>query len=135
MTWLIILIALFVLVDIAFVAYVFYKRRKRTPDANTIKIVQKNWPQITSRLDQDPSGAIMDADKLLAHVLGSMGYDGMMAEKLKAASKSFSDLNGLWSAHKLRNKVVHEVNIVVTPRESRNAIKSFEKALKDLKVI
>jgi rhodanese-related sulfurtransferase len=133
MTWLIILIVLFVAADIAFVIYVLIKRKKRTLDASTIKTVHQNWPQITSRLDQDPSGAVMDADKLLAYVLDKMGYSGMMADKLKAAGSSFSDLDGLWSAHKLRNKVVHEVNIVITPKDSRRAIKSFERALKDLK--
>jgi hypothetical protein len=97
--------------------------------------VRNVWPTITSRLDSDPSGAVMDADKLLAHMLDRLGYAGTMAEKLKRAQHRLKDKESLWWAHKLRNRVVHEVNVVITPNDSRRAIRAYERALHDLRLM
>lgn len=79
---------------------------------------------------------VLNADKLVDQALRDCGARGeTMAERLKSSSTKFSDLNGLWSAHKLRNRIAHETNAVVTYDEARYALAYFRKALKDLGAI
>jgi len=48
---------------------------------------------------------IMGFDKLLDFALGCIGKQGSLGEKLKQTGPLFSDLNGVWRAHKLRNNL------------------------------
>ncbi|HPF30733.1 MAG TPA: hypothetical protein PLO25_00245 [Candidatus Saccharibacteria bacterium] len=79
---------------------------------------------------------VIEADKLLDFALKESGYGGnTMSERMKKANKIFSDRNGVWQAHKLRNRIVHEPEIKTTYDEVRYAINCVKKALKDLKAI
>lgn len=80
--------------------------------------------------------AVLNADKLVDQALKESGIMGeTMGERLKGSASKFSDLNGLWSAHKLRNRIAHESDVNVTYDEARQALNSFRKALKDLGAI
>lgn len=77
--------------------------------------------------------AVINADKLVDQALRESGFKGEnMGERLKINATKFSELNGLWTAHKLRNKIAHESDVSVSYEESRSALKYFKKALKDL---
>ena len=77
---------------------------------------------------------IIEADKLLDFALKKYGYSGSLGEKLKKAGKLFSDENGVWVAHKMRNKLAHEINFQPSEFEFRSALESFRRALLDLKI-
>ena len=47
----------------------------------------------------------------------------------------FESLNGLWEAHKIRNKLVHETGYFLRPSEAQKALIFYEKALKELHAI
>ena len=94
------------------------------------KFFQENWTRIMSFSDQ--KHAVMEADKLLDSVLKKRGYQGSLGEKLKRHGKVFSDLNGLWGAHKLRNKLAHELNFRLSEAEAKQAMRTFRKAFEDL---
>lgn len=81
--------------------------------------------------------AIMDADKLVNAVLRSKVKGETMGERLKNARLLFSRdvYDGLWTAHKIRNKVAHEADFEGLSSDARLAIRNFEKALKELKLI
>jgi len=80
--------------------------------------------------------SILNADKLVDKALTERGFSGNnMGERMKSASKTFSDLNGLWNAHKLRNKIAHESDAYITYDQARYALANFRKALKDLGAI
>jgi hypothetical protein len=80
--------------------------------------------------------SIINADKLLDKALTDRGFSGKtMGERMKNASKTFSDQNGIWSAHKLRNKIAHESDVYVTYDQARSALANFRKALKDVGAI
>lgn len=79
----------------------------------------------------NPKEAVLDADKLLDYALVRKGFQGSLGEKLKKAKNRFSDINGIWIAHKLRNKIAHELSNIDF-REAKNALVSFKKGLKDL---
>ncbi|EKD64900.1 MAG: hypothetical protein ACD_50C00256G0002 [uncultured bacterium] len=46
----------------------------------------------------------------------------------------FSDLNGVWFAHKLRNKIAHELDSRVSMGEAKRALAAFKRAFVDLGV-
>lgn len=80
--------------------------------------------------------SVLNADKLVDHALRELGFKGdTMGERLKSAVDKFSDRNGIWIAHKLRNTIAHETDVRVTYEEARYALISFRKALKDLGAI
>ena len=74
---------------------------------------------------------IKDADKILDYALLREGFEGNLGEKLKAAGPRFSDLDGVWRAHKRRNRIAHELGDIDRD-EAKRALKSFKKALNDL---
>jgi hypothetical protein len=87
----------------------------------------------------DPSTyqmAILNGDKLVDQAMRESGVKGQtMGERLKNSVEKFSDRNGIWVAHKLRNRIAHESDIEITYEEARYALSCFRKALKDLGAI
>lgn len=77
--------------------------------------------------------AVINADKLLDTALREKGVRGVnMGERLKNSSASFSNLNSVWTAHKLRNRIAHEDNVVVSDDQARRALNTFRSGLRDL---
>ena len=110
--------------------FVFFKMRSSKQfSSKDLKYIELHWGRIVD--DQDPKHAVMDADKLLDYALKAKGFEGSLGEKLKAAGPRFSDLNGIWSAHNLRNRVAHELGDI-SKGDSMRALKSFKRALNDL---
>ena len=75
---------------------------------------------------------VVEADKVLDEALKLLGYRGSLGDKLKAAGPRFRDVEALWAAHKLRNKLVHELDQSPADREVDEAVKAFHAALTDL---
>lgn len=127
--WLYALIV-FVLIDVLIVGYVVWKRRGGGFSSAEKRKYLEHWERI--RRDADFRHAVMDADKLLDTLLGRKGYSGPLGEKLKKSARLFSDLNGVWAAHKLRNRLAHELDAKLSPHEARRALQQFERAFRDL---
>lgn len=80
--------------------------------------------------------AVLNADKLVDQAMRERGIGGQtMGERMKNSASMFSDLNGFWNAHKLRNRIAHEPDARVAYDEARLALMNFRKALKDLGAI
>ena len=80
--------------------------------------------------------SVMNADKLLDQALRERGIRGKtMGERMKNSAQLFSDRNGIWTAHKLRNQIAHESDVFVSYDQARYALANFRKALKDLGAI
>jgi len=80
--------------------------------------------------------SVFNYDKLLDQALKARGTRGnTMGERLKNSVSLYSDRNGVWTAHKLRNRIAHETDVHVSYEEARRAHKNFRKALKDIGVI
>lgn len=113
--------------------------KKGALSGNAREIIRKKWDEIESLItQQNPSAnkaAVMEADKLLGYVLGEMGYTGTIADKLKATPKKFSNLNNVWSAHKFRNHLVHDIHAEALHFQAKDAIDKFRQAFRDLGVI
>ena len=80
--------------------------------------------------------SVLKTDKLVDSALRDLGIRGQtMGERLKNSVSLYSDRNGIWTAHKLRNIIAHEPDAVVTYEQARRALISFRQALKDLGAI
>ncbi len=100
------------------------------------------WDEIKRHLDADNpvewKMAVIEADSLMDDILKKVGYGGeSLGERLKAIEPSdFDNLQNVWEAHKVRNRLVHEPGEVEFTREdAKDAIEKYEKALKELKYI
>jgi hypothetical protein len=84
----------------------------------------KNQPDLHRR--------ILDGENVVDLALRSLGYQGSFGDKLKKAGPRFSDVQGLWNAHKLRNRIAHEAGVQISAADADRAMYVFERALKDL---
>ena len=99
------------------------------------------WQEITRHLESTREAewkfSIIEADKLVDDILKQAGFLGdTMGERLVNIDKSqLLSLGGLWEAHKIRNKLVHDTNYFLRYAEARQAIKLYEEALRELQAI
>jgi len=129
--WIYFLIA-FIVFDFCLVLYVFIqKNRKKGFSKQEDQYIRNNWKNVLNHFEKNPTRAILDADKILDYALKKKGFNGSLGEKLKKAGPKFSKLNDIWSAHKLRNRIAHELS-EVNKKEAKKALKQFKKGLIDL---
>ncbi|MBP6041761.1 hypothetical protein KA529_01940 [Candidatus Saccharibacteria bacterium] len=95
---------------------------------------RKNWQRVKSIASgSEPQFAIIEADKVFDQVLKQRGFRGeTMGDRLRSAKPSLKNNNAVWSAHKLRNRLVHETEVKVSKKEVSSALASFEKGLRSL---
>lgn len=99
------------------------------------KYFQDRWMALLERV-KTPEGLILsviDADKLLDEALKKSRFSGKtMGERMVSAQRKLSDNDGVWFAHKLRNRLVHEPNVRLKEADAKRALSGFRQALKDL---
>jgi len=113
--------------------FIYFWRKYKKPKlrSDQIQYIKSHWIRVIDSFDMHSNQAVMDADKLLDYSLKCYGYEGTLGEKLKMAKGRFSDLDGVWSAHKLRNTLAHEL-VELSKDDGRHALKQFKRALNDL---
>jgi len=112
-------------------------RRQKPIDKASIK---RQWQEIESLMRLTGAShfekAIIRGDKLVNHIMDLRGARGeTFADRVRDFRKEFSDYSGLWQAHILRNKIVHEPEFEVYKFMADKAIKNFKRALEDLRVL
>lgn len=127
-----IFLLILVVVGLALLFMILISRRQGKMTEGEISFVRNQWRMIG--LGKNPKNDILEADKLLDFILTKYGYSGSLGEKIKKAERLFSDKNGVWFAHKMRNKFAHEINFVPSEFEFRKALESFRRAFVDLKI-
>jgi hypothetical protein len=106
--------------------------RKRGFSRRDQEFFSEKWGVILEHSRVNPTKSVLDADKLLDHAMRKKGFSGTLGEKLKRARNYFSDIHGLWEAHKLRNRIAHEVGYEVNHQKASDALGKFKKAFHDL---
>ncbi len=99
------------------------------------KYFQKKWRELQKLCAQAETWpmAIIQADSLLDEALRKRHFKGKsMGERMVAAQRSMSNNDMTWYAHKLRNKLVHEVDTKLSEKEVKNALIGLRQALRDL---
>lgn len=118
---------------VLFAGLLFWTNKKRHRlSAQDQKQLQAEWQRTLNELSSNPKGSVLEADKLLDRALTLKGYSGNLGEKLKKANAVFSSVNDVWHAHKLRNRIAHELNVKISQNEARQTLSYFKKALQDL---
>ncbi len=122
-------IALFVLVDLLILVLIFARRKNGLSPQDKRKY-RSYWKKIKNASDK--KYAVLEADKLLDALLKKKGYSGSLGEKLKVAGKVFTNVDEVWKAHKLRNRLAHEMEFSPGEKVLLEALHFFEGAFKDL---
>lgn len=118
-----------------------FLRKLKRPELNGLSAqkVKQLWEQIEQSAKQGKLGhkiAIIEADKLLDNVLKSMLFSGeTMAERLKMAGHKYPMIREVWTAHRVRNRLVHETDYELRERDVKETLEDFKRALKELNVL
>ena len=106
-----------------------------------VKKTFKQWAKITKRLETGKEAecklAVIEADKILDDSLKRLDYHGEdMGERLKQVkSDQLANIDELWQAHKVRNRIAHEPDFRLTQAQARRAIEIYQRAMQDLKAL
>ena len=131
------IVAVLIVAVLIFVAILLTGKRGYTFNKQTY---QAKFLEIENKFKKEnPSSyaiTVINGDKLLDKAMMEMGLTGKtMGERLKKNGDKFTNLNGVWQAHKLRNAIAHESDIEVSYKRAFNALAIYKQALKDLGAI
>lgn len=96
---------------------------------------QQKWQELQGHCKDKSTWplAVINADKLLDEALKRRRFKGKtMGERMVAAQRDLSDNDGVWFAHKLRNRLVHEADVKLKEADVKKALIGTRQALKDL---
>lgn len=95
------------------------------------KHFEGHWKKIEE--NNNYTQAVIKADTLLEEALISASIKGSTTgERLNNSIGFLKNIDGAWSAHKLRNQLVHESDANPTAIQCQKALRQYKKALKDL---
>lgn len=86
---------------------------------------------ISRDTNKSPKERYIELDVLYHHILQSLGYTGSFGSILKQSPVVVKDLDTIWRLHKLRNRLVHEMQ-TISDREIENALTQYLRETKDI---
>ena len=92
---------------------------------------------INSTREAEWKFAVIEADKLVDELLRGAGFPGdtMGDILMNIQPGQLTTLQGLWEAHKIRNRLVHDINYFLRYTEAKRAVGLYEKTLRELQAI
>ena len=98
------------------------------------------WQEITQHIDSIREGewkfAVIEANKIVDDVLKNSFAGETMGERLMNIDKTqLLTIDGLWEAHKVRNRLAHDTNYFLRHAEAVRTIRLYEETLKELGVL
>lgn len=117
-----------------FLFLIWLKRKLGLRKSGLKKKVDQKFNEINQLLAIDNESAfrtaVIEADKLLDFVLKARGVRGTtLGERLKNSESLIRDLNNIWFAHKVRNRLVHDLDSKIKRNETTQVIKIFKKSI------
>jgi hypothetical protein len=144
-------IALFCLVCIIFIIYLFQKIMKFRLNEDKLLYPQnpeiaeaKNpaWERILDHIDSaNPNDwrlAIIEADIMLGDILDKLSLPGdTIGEKLKSVEKSdFTTVESAWEAHKIRNQIAHQgESFKLNQHEAKRVVALYMEVFEEFQII
>lgn len=107
----------------------------------TTGALSERWKEIRGHLDSPREAewklAVIEADKLLDDALAKAGFSGeTFGDRLTNIQPgSLVSLDGLWWAHKVRNRLAHELDYFLRYTEAKQAIGYYGQTLEELQLI
>ena len=111
------------------------------PPPSATSGLNARWNEIEKHINSTREAewkfAVIEADKLVDELLKGAGFMGdTMGDRLMNIQPGqLTTLQGLWEAHKIRNRLVHEVNYFLRYTEAKRAVGLYEKTLKELQAL
>lgn len=138
MIWWPVLVLVIGLVVLAGVVYI--ERKGRAISEFERNKIREMWNNVELLMADEREAswakAVFEADKILDYVLALKRVPGIgLGERLKNGKNHFSNVQNAWEAHKLRNRLAHEVDIRLANHEATRAIQLFKDSLRQLGVI
>lgn len=109
--------------------------RRKVPKKLNQQYFLKEWRYLQAMCGNKDTWplAVINADKLLDVALKRRKFVGKtMGERLVAAQRKLTNNDGVWYAHKLRNRLVHEQDVHLREKDVKDALVGIRQALKDL---
>ncbi len=103
--------------------------------------LRQRWDTVVAHLNSTKEYewkvAVMEADKLVDDALANAGFPGAtFGDRLSNIQPgTLVSLDGIWWAHKIRNRLAHEVDYFLRYTEAKQAVGYFEAALSELQLI
>ncbi len=97
---------LFLLIEI----YFLYKYLKKKRVLNKTNFILKKNKILKNSFSNKEK--LIDLDKLYHNILKELWYSWTFWEILKLEPKEISNINKIWELHKLRNKLVHDFDLI-----------------------
>lgn len=120
---------LVLLAAIVLVGVVRASRRRGMSGSSKTK-VQKALAQALSQPDM--VRRVWAMDTVLDLALGELGFAGSLGDKLKEAGPRIPNIQAVWDAHKLRNRLAHEHDASLNQAQADRAVRIFEHAIRHL---
>ena len=144
-----ILATILIFVGIVMVVYKARKfgKEKKKPEAGGMPepasggALTARWAEIMDHMGSERETewklAVIEADNLINDILAKSGFPGdTMGERLTGMRhEQLSALSGVWKAHLLRNRIVHETDFSPRYQEIHEALKYYRAALEELGVM
>ncbi len=109
--------------------WLFYKLNKKLKKYIKDDLLKRKEKIIKAKISNKEK--IIDLDKLYHKVLLVYGYKWTFWEILKQNPKEIKDINKIWELHKLRNKLVHDFDLV-SEWVLQKKVKLYEKEIEKL---
>lgn len=130
MTFLWIAIGMLVFLAVVVMVGVLLKTRRRGLSPASKSKIEKALQQAVSQ--QDPVRRVIAVDTVLDLALKELGFGGSLGDKLKKAGPRIPNIQAVWEAHKLRNRMAHEHDANVNQAEVDRAVRILEHAIRTL---
>ena len=117
------IIIFFVILFLAIFIIAKFSWKKRLTDEK-IKFFRIKINQI--KKSNSAKEQIIDYDKLYHKIMQELGYFGDFGSILKQNPSVVSDINKVWELHKLRNKLVHDFDLVTESVLKKKALQYEE---------
>lgn len=111
------------------------------PPQPAISGLNMRWDEILKHINSTREAewkfGVVEADKLVDELLKGAGFPGdTMGDRLMNIQPGqLTTLQGLWEAHKIRNRLVHDANYFLRYTEAKRAVGLYEKTLKELQAL
>jgi len=104
------------------------------PEKTSIEGWQTVLDKLNSPNEADFKMAVIEADKIFDNLLKKNGYQGEdMGGRLKQVTQDqLPNIDEVWEAHKMRNRLVHEPDFQLRQHEAQKMIEIYQKAIENL---
>ncbi len=108
------------------------EKEKKLAEQNISQSKNLKWNKIIQDLlsanMSDWKLAVIEADSLLENLMDQLNFKGEnLGERLKNANpEKFRNLSSAWEVHTIRNKIAHQLDFDLSPREAKRIINLYE---------